>query len=179
MNTREAFGKKDTWVLDDQPTFRQHVVSHAKTVQYSTFSDPKKLSPVWTKVGTTPWRGRADLTGGYGRKLLNSSVSDDAPSYFLNPERVPNRQVIKRTQQLKMIPRHESSYVLPGGRSLVKFKERQEDSGMYKGRHRKFPHNGETVIDCIITDRNAPPKSKINWGPLPRAGPKEYFPDHK
>jgi len=148
---------------------------HPKTVQYTTHSDPKMISPVWTKVGATPWKGRSELTGGYGRTLLNSSISDDAPTYFLNPERTANRQVLNHSQQLKIIPRHESSHVLPGGRSLIKFKERHEE-GMYRTRHRKFPHGNETVIDALPSGRTeAARRSPIQWGALPPAGPKEYF----
>ena len=116
--------------------------------------------------------------GGYGRKLGNTSISDDAPTYFTNPEHHPSRQMIRHTQQLKLIPRHESSHVLPGGRSLIKFKERQQDEGMYKGAHRTFPNGNETVIDVLPTARHAVTSNPIQWGPLPAQGPKQYFPDH-
>jgi hypothetical protein len=83
---------KETWKIENLESSRKHLIDHPLTSQFSLHSDPHKISPTWNKVSTTPWQGRSDLTGGYGRRIMKSSISCDAPTNFLNPERTTNAQ---------------------------------------------------------------------------------------
>ena len=160
---------KETWQLDKSiDTFRRdHLKNHPDTLQYSIFSDSKKISPTWLKVSKTPWDARQKLVQGYGRRMIASSISDDAPTAFVNPERNPKAQVYKRKNQFEKIP-NESSYVLPGGRDLLK----TSSMNVKHHRHRTFPHKNETVMDVIYTERTPRSFPAIQWKPLPPEGPK-------
>jgi len=60
MKTRDPL--RSTWMVDDLASSRQHILRHPKTVIYSMASDDTKITPVWAKVGQTPWGGRKSLT---------------------------------------------------------------------------------------------------------------------
>jgi hypothetical protein len=165
MSARQNF--KDTWKIENLETSRKHLVDHPLTSQYSLHSDPEKISPTWNKVSTTPWQGRSDLTGGYGRRIMKSSISCDAPTSFLNPERTMGAQKYDPIKMKAKIP-NESSYVLPGGRSLQVY-QRPPD----KSRFNTMPFRNETIMEPLATPRTPP--APIPWGPLPKEGPRAYF----
>ena len=163
---------KETSKLDKSvDTYRRdHLNSHPDTLQYSIYSDARKISPTWLKVSKTPWNARQKLLQGYGRRMVASSISEDAPTAFVNAERNPKAQTYKRKNIFEKTP-SESSYVLPGGRDLLKV-----SNGNFKHhRHRTFPHKNETVIDVLLTERTPRSYPPIQWKALPPAGPKRDF----
>ena len=104
------------------PTSRQHILHHPSTKFTSLFTDEKKISPLWTKVSSTPFEKRSQLIGGYGRKLQKTSVSIDAPVAFINPDRVPipSNKMDRVTASIIRIPKTlDSSKVLPSGESMA------------------------------------------------------------
>ena len=46
------------------------------------YSDKSCITPHWLKVSATPWFAPSKATGGYGRKIHDTSVSTDAPDIF-------------------------------------------------------------------------------------------------
>ena len=60
---------RELWDTNHLPTTRQDLVRHPKMHMANLHSDDSRIAPVWTKVSYTPWKGRAELTGGYGRKM--------------------------------------------------------------------------------------------------------------
>lgn len=46
------------------------------------YTDPSCITPTWLKVSATPWYAPSKATGGYGRKIHDTSVSYDAPAIF-------------------------------------------------------------------------------------------------
>ena len=46
------------------------------------YSDKTCITPTWLKVSATPWFAPSKATGGYGRKIHDTSVSYDSPDIF-------------------------------------------------------------------------------------------------
>ena len=116
------------------------------------------------------------LGGGYGRQMLNTSISNDMPEYFPNPERHPT--VIKMNKERaekalndaygKIEKSHEkrlkgqkkdsmeSAYVLPGGMSALARKPQHNTrykTYAYLGRH----NQKMTLLEPLITVRKPEP----------------------
>jgi len=44
--------------------------NHYQVVISDTSADDGKITPTWTKVSATPWKGKATHHGGYGRRCI-------------------------------------------------------------------------------------------------------------
>ena len=53
-----------------------------KMAEARMYSDKSCITPHWLKVSATPWFAPSKATGGYGRKIHDTSVSTDAPDIF-------------------------------------------------------------------------------------------------
>lgn len=53
-----------------------------KMVEAQCYSDKTCITPTWLKVSATPWFAPSKATGGYGRKIHDTSVSYDSPDLF-------------------------------------------------------------------------------------------------
>jgi len=104
----------------DLPTSRKYIINHPVTFMADLHSAGKEIAPTWTKVSKTAWRDKAVLCGGYGRRMMNTSISSDAPAFFMNPEKVPPPNN-KMTDMEASVTRKQkadplaASKVLPGG----------------------------------------------------------------
>jgi len=59
---------------------------HGPAVQVAdVYSNKALVKPTWLRVTTTPWHGAMVSTGGYGRKVDDTSVSLDSPDFFHIP----------------------------------------------------------------------------------------------
>lgn len=47
-----------------------------------TYSNKQLLKPTWMKVTSTPWKMASQSTGGYARRVDDTTVSHDAPDFF-------------------------------------------------------------------------------------------------
>jgi hypothetical protein len=157
--------RRDLYSTKYLPTSRHDIINHPKTLMANLHSDGTSISPVWSKISTTAWDGRAQLCGGYGRRLQvgssencslvkyipilvylpisnllwvyisrwlsiisfkhqNTSISSDAPVYFLDPDRVSqptNRMDPANASVTRLSKKRDplaASYVLPGGESI-------------------------------------------------------------
>lgn len=145
------------------PTSRQYIVNHPVTQMAQLHSSENMIAPTWTKVSKTAWKDKSELCGGFGRRMMNTSISSDAPSFFLNPEnvhqpsnRMSNIEASVTRPQKKADPL-AASYVLPGGASMLKALE----SPAPHNRFIKVKFGKQTYMDPIITERGGP---KIEWG---------------
>ena len=175
----QADAIRPTWELSGLQTERASVISkHPHHLMYSLFSDTSKIQPSWLKLSHSAFEGRKKLLGGgYGRQMLNTSISNDMPEFFSNPERHPT--VLKMNKQKadqayadaeELITKHhekhvkgkkkdllgESAYVLPGGISTMAKKpdhNTRYKTYAYLGRH----NQRMTLIEPLITDRKREP----------------------
>ena len=170
---------RPTWELSGLPTERASVISkHPHSMMYTLFSDTTKIQPSWLKLSHSAFEGRKKLLGGgYGRQMLNTSISNDMPEFFSNPERHPtvielNKQKADRAyaDAEDMIAKHhekhvkgkkkdlfgESAYVLPGGMSSLA--KKPEHNTRYKT-YAYLGRNNQrmTMIEPLITDREKEP----------------------
>ena len=122
-------------------------------------SDDHKISPTWTKVTVTPFSGMNAICSGYGKRLQNTSISADAPRYFINPDKVerPANFMSKDAARVtKLMVKSDSKDVLPGGESM-----RNVLTNPPSDQHRKFrsfPHDSfrikpQMYMEPIITAR--------------------------
>jgi len=51
------------------------------------YSDTDCITPQWMKVSCTPFYAPAKATGGYGRRIEDGAISDDAPAMFHTVQR--------------------------------------------------------------------------------------------
>ena len=110
--------------------------------------------------------------------MKNTSISNDCPEFFANPERHPTVVAINRkkaddayvvasnmhttsTGHVKGLKRDpmESAYVLPGGESALARKP------LHNTRYKTFAYNsrnnlGLTLLEPVFTERPLPP---IQW----------------
>ena len=170
---------RPTWELSGLPSERAAVIArHPHSLMYSLFSDTTKIQPSWLKLSHSAFEGRKKLLGGgYGRQMLNTSISNDMPEFFPNPERHPtvielnkqradqayaNAQELitkhheKRVKGLKKDLLGESAYVLPGGTSTLAKKPE------HNTRYKTYAYLGRdnermTLIEPLITDRKREP----------------------
>ena len=137
---------------------------HPATQMAELYSSQSKIAPTWTKVTSTPWEGRAVLNGGYGRKMKRTSISNDVPTTFINPELVPP-PIIPRMDSLaanvtrisKVRDPEAMSYVLPGGRKDM-------NSPLYSAppdKFRAFPCGKLMILEPIMPARRD--RSPIKW----------------
>ena len=138
------------------------------------------ISPTWTKLTHTAFSGRAELLGGgYGRRMKNTSISNDMPEFFQHAERHPKAiemNIKKATDVLEAaqanlhslnqphikgakIEDNESAYVLPGGHAVLMRKpapHARYKTYAYLGRH----NQRLTLLEPLITERK---KEPIVW----------------
>ncbi len=175
----QADAIRPTWELSGLPSERASIISkHPQSLMYSLFSDTSKIQPSWLKLSHSAFEGRKKLLGGgYGRQMLNTSISNDMPEFFPNPERHP--AVIELNKQKadqayadaeELIAKHhekhvkgkkkdlfgESAYVLPGGMSTLA--KKPEHNTRYKTYAYAGRHNQRmTLIEPLITERKREP----------------------
>jgi hypothetical protein len=72
------------------PTSRRKFIIDNPVTKMADLQDYRhtRICPQWNKVSKTAFEGRANLCGGYGRRIQNTTISSDCPTYFLNPDRV-------------------------------------------------------------------------------------------
>lgn len=170
---------KKTWELDGLPSHR-NINDHPHTVMYELYSDSSKIWPFWGKLTKTPFYGRSNLLGGgYGRRMKNTSISNDMPLNFPNAERHPTVVAMNikladtalAEAEAKLEALHqphikgakkdlkESAYVLPGGMSTLANKPAHNaryKTYAYVGRH----NQRMTLLEPLITERK---QSPIVW----------------
>jgi len=130
------------------PTSRQHILDHPSTKFAALFTDEKKISPLWTKVSASPFEKRSQLIGGYGKKLQKTSISIDAPTAFVNPDRVPipSNKMDRLTASIIRTPKTlDSSKVLPGGESIAIARRNAVPSKI-----RKLCFQKMTLLDDVV-----------------------------
>ena len=93
-----------------------------------------------TKISKTAFQDKATLFSGYGKRMQNTSISDDTPTYFLNPDRVnqPTSRMTRQVASITKIPPSNASYILPAGES-VQLAITNPPINSHK-RFRTFPH---------------------------------------
>eukprot|EP00601_Ochromonadales_sp_CCMP2298_P021124 CAMPEP_0173309636 /NCGR_PEP_ID=MMETSP1143-20121109/22443_1 /TAXON_ID=483371 /ORGANISM="non described non described, Strain CCMP2298" /LENGTH=144 /DNA_ID=CAMNT_0014251255 /DNA_START=185 /DNA_END=616 /DNA_ORIENTATION=+ len=125
------------------------------------------IGPIWGKISKSVWDGKAILYGGYGRRLQRSTISRDAPTYFNRPS--DRFQIDTPTAGRKAIitlpakerVHNESSYVLPGGASILQATQMQSLKSLDKrSMSRTYCHEGMTMLDNVVPARERTP---INW----------------
>ena len=127
------------------------------------------LKPVWTKVTKTPWQDRATLCGGYGMRMKILHTSHDAPqemklqhtSNANNSFATKDRRVQSLASTKRIVVPCESSYVLPGGKSILAATNASK-SGTVQGAlgYKTYLYNKQQIIDQVIVDR---PRSPLVW----------------
>lgn len=154
----------------DLPSSRQHIINHPQSKIANLYSDNTKIAPIWGKVSSTPFRGRYELCGGYGRRLQNTSVSNDMPLNTFNPDRVrqPTNRMDRDTSSVTRKPPADplaASYVLPGGAALrTAILKQKTMAGNATDNYRTFPSGKQTYIDVVVPDRPSS-RTLINWRP--------------
>mmetsp|Transcript_3439 Transcript_3439/g.5369 ORF Transcript_3439/g.5369 Transcript_3439/m.5369 type:complete len:175 (+) Transcript_3439:147-671(+) len=130
--------------------------NHYQVVISDTSADDGKITPTWTKVSATPWKGKATHHGGYGRRCINASVSDDMPRHFVRTEFLARPEPLKSPPRMKAGSRcsPEAALVLPGGAS-------ERDRPKHGRRYNKLIHNKQLIIEPVITERSG--RSDIKW----------------
>ena len=100
----------------------EHQRRHPATQMAKLHSDGAKIAPTWTKVTSTPWEARSKLIGGYGKKMKRTTISNDSPSDFVNPDRaappIVPRLTVDEASVTKISKKRDPygiSFVLPGG----------------------------------------------------------------
>ena len=140
---------------------RDFIMNHPETYManlHANSTHGDNIAPMWPKVTTTAYAGKALICNGYGKRLQNTAVSDDAPSYFLNPDRVtqPKNRMTQEEARVTKILKSDSSYVLPGGDSMrTALANPPADSHK---RFRSFPHDSfrikpQMYMEPLITTR--------------------------
>jgi hypothetical protein len=104
------------------PTSRRKFIIDNPVTKMADLQDYRhtRICPQWNKVSKTAFEGRANLCGGYGRRIQNTTISSDCPTYFLNPDRVlqPITRLDSASASVTRIEKYNpraSSAVLPGG----------------------------------------------------------------
>ena len=143
------------------PSDRKHIMSHPHTHIANLHSDETKMAPLWTKVSSSPFHGHASLIGGYGKRIQKTSISIDAPAYFVNPDRVrvPANRMDDRVASVtkKQLPDPlAAARVLPGGMGMLAATQMKREHNRY----RVFFHDKKSIIDPILTNRTDEP---IQW----------------
>jgi len=155
------------------PTSRyNYIASHPCTQIERLHASDKMIGPTWGKITRSVWDGSSDLCGGYGRRLQRSSISRDAPTYFADPIHTfhastpPPGRVATITRAMPRERIHnESSYVLPGGQSILNVAKDAESMGptsSKKNAYRRYCHDNMTLLANIVhqdTGRRTP----IDW----------------
>lgn len=164
----------DKCVQFELPSSRNFVKTHPHSYIANLHSDTTKIGPTWTKVTTTPWDGRAKLCGGYGRRLCNTSISNDAPESFINPEVVPipaNRIDDAAAFVIgRRVPPHQEpfavSQILPGGQGIkdATLAATTAPSSPY----RTYPYGKQTLLDNSQPGEFGMKKSPFKWDHTPR-----------
>jgi len=141
----------------------RYIAKHEATQMSRLHADSTKIAPLFAKVSKTPHEARANLCQGYGRAIKNTYLSIDAPSHFLNPEKVvqPANRLDDRVASVTKIDKRKdplaASRVLPGGESMMDALSRK----LPHNRHRSFMFEKMTIMDPIITARGEGPP--IQW----------------
>jgi hypothetical protein len=157
---------REGWEL---PSSRQHIINHPQSKIANLYSDSSKISPTWGKVSTTPFRGKYELCGGYGKRLQKTSISNDMPLNTLNPDRVrqPTNRMDHDTCSVTKKPPTDplaASYVLPGGAALRQAILKQKTMESSQDNYRTFKSGKQTYIDVVVPDRPSS-RSLIKWRP--------------
>jgi len=144
------------------PTDRKHIMHHPHTHIANLHSDETKMAPLWTKVSSSPFLGHANLIGGYGKRIQKTSISIDAPAYFVNPDRVkiPANRMDDRVASVtkKQLPDPlAAARVLPGGIGLLNATKMKREHNRY----RVFFHDKQSLIDPLLTNRTE--REPIQW----------------
>jgi len=148
------------------PTSRRaYIENHSESQMARLHAQDTNIAPTWTKVTVTPFQGKATLTHGYGRRLQNTSVSDDAPRNFLNPDRVaqPTGRMTWEQARVTKLMKSDSKDVLPAGASMREVLA-NPPADQHK-RFRSFPHDSfrikpQMFLEPVITARPGEPVSK-------------------
>jgi hypothetical protein len=145
----------------------RYIAKHDATLICRLNTDEKKITPLWSKVSSTPFDAPANMKQGYGRAIKSSFISVDAPrDSFLDPEVVkqPANRLDDRTACVTRVPLHQDpllpSQVLPMGASLHLTKSTMR---LEHTRFRSFAHDKRTLMEPLITERREEP---IEWGPV-------------
>ena len=155
---------------------REYILNHADTNMANLHDNDNTISPTWTKVTVTPFSGKAAICSGYGKRLQNTSISSDAPRYFLNPDRVerPTNFMSKDAARVTKLMKSDSNDVLPGGESI-----RTLLANPSPDQHRKFrsfPHDSfrikpQMYMEPMITTR---PGEQLSKNPITQSS-QGYF----
>lgn len=139
------------------PSDRKHIMNHPHTHIANLHSDDTKMAPLWTKVSSSPFHGHANLIGGYGKRIQKTSISIDAPAYFVNPDRVPiplnkmDDRVASVTK--KQLPDSlAAARVLPGGMGMLAATQMKREHSRY----RILCHAKQSLLDPLVTNRDEP-----------------------
>jgi hypothetical protein len=165
----------DKCVQFELPSSRNFIRNHPSSYIANLHSDTTKIGPTWTKVTTTPWEGRAKLCGGYGRRLCGTSISNDAPLTFVNPEVVPipaNRMDDAAAFVIgTRVPSKQESFavsqILPGGQGIKEATIMKQQGSGPTSPYRTFPVGKQTLIDNVPADSDSN-RSPLKWDSTPR-----------
>lgn len=147
---------------------REYVSNHAETTMANLHANDGNIAPTWTKITVTPFSGKAAICSGYGRRLQNTSISDDVPRYFLNPDRVerPTNYMSKESARVTKLMKSDSKDTLPGGESMRNALT-NPPSDQHK-RFRSYPHDSfrikpQMYMEPLVTTR---PGERISKNPI-------------
>lgn len=144
---------------------RAYIQNHPETQMALLHAQDTAIAPTWTKVTVTPFQAKATLTHGYGRRLQKTSISDDAPRTFLNPDRVaqPTGRMNWEQARVTKLMKSDSRDVLPAGESMRNVLNNPPPD-QHK-RFRSFPHDSfrikpQMYLEPVITARPGEPVTK-------------------
>ena len=171
ISDHPAFISQSGRKMDAVEVAQRYIGAHDRTIISNLHLDEKKIAPLWSKVSSTPFTAVAKMREGYGRVLKKSYISADAPrdGSFVDPEKVrqPTNRLDERTACVTRVPHRQDpmlpSQVLPAGESLHLTKTR---TIVAHTRFRTFPHEKQTILDPILTQRSD--EIPIQWGPIKR-----------
>lgn len=159
---------KNTWDLSSLPSSRA-LEKHPHSITYSLHSDNSKIAPVWTKLSHTAFDGRSKLLGGgYGRRMKNTSISNDCPEFFPNPERHPTVVAMNRQRAEEALSSANNILTLTKTTGSIPHagQNSQTPKTYQRGsKYRTFAYTDrnnkkQTVLDPLITERIPEP---IEW----------------
>ena len=165
FNTRKPIRPMLSYREDyELPSARNdYIRSHPSTLMAALHSDERQLAPVWSKISVTPHDGRKVIIGGYGRKMQKTSISIDAPEQFVNPDRVkmPANRLDKVTASITRIPKPhvlDSTWVLPGGRSIHSTTTQKMNTGKHEGMC-----FGKQTLLKVLVDSARGDSTPVSW----------------
>jgi hypothetical protein len=173
----------DKCLEHDLPTHRHHMLTHHTTVLAAQHTVTHEMDTQWTKVTETPWTRKGQLCGGYGRrinvsrpviykssrvtalnniKLQTSTISNDAPLFFQNPDRMakPENALPPRDASIigNRVPRKQTPdaalYLLPGGQGILDARQTRKTFDSFRtlshGKQVRLLANSQYLVSTFV-----------------------------